>query len=232
MKKALSRDEQTTYRKCKADIKKSATNLEKDFRVLGERIKTVHEQQLWRAEYDDFEEFCREELPFGWKRAYQLMRAVSVSTNVENEGQARELLGLEPAEQEAVVALAEAADGEVTGPGLRSAREELEEATKDKEGDEKAETIAEIVAKAEQEAAAKKPPASKGRSRAPKEKDRKSAVDKLLDRALHFGRLARKEWQGLDDVAEDNDQDWHAAVTLLERIQERSRNSTELNAAA
>lgn len=232
MKKAMSKEEQATYRRCKADVKKAAANLEKDFRIMGERIKTVHEGELWRAEYDDFEEFCREELPFGFKRAYQLMRAVSVSTNVENEGQARELLGLEPAEQEAVLAIAEAADGEVTGPSLRTAREELEEATKDKDGDEKASAIAEIVAEAEQQAAAKKPPAGKGRSRKPKEKDRKAEVDKLLDRALHFGRLARKSWQGLDDVAEANDEDWHQAVKLLEQIQERSRNSTELNAAA
>lgn len=228
--KALSKEQKAIYRKCKADCKKAAASVIVNFRVLGERLKTIHAGELWGEEYDDFEEFCREELPFGYKRAYQLMRAVSVSTNVENEAQARALLGLDPAEQEAAVALAEAA-GEPTGAGIRSAREQLEEATADQEGDAKAATIADLVRQAEEEATAKKPQAV-GRSRPPRQKDRKSEVGKLLDRALHFGRLARKSWQGLDDVAEANDQDWYQAVSLIEGIQERSRNSTELDAAA
>lgn len=228
--KALSKEQKRAYKKAVADCRKAIDGVTQNFRIVGERLKEIHGGELWREEFESFADFCTDTLPFGLKRAYQLMAAVS--TAVENERQGRELLGLDPPEQEAVLAIAEAS-GEVTGPAIRSARQELEEATAGKEGDEKAETIADLVRQAEEEAAAKKPPASGGvRSRAPREKDRKSEVDKLLDRALHFGRLARKSWQGLDDVAEANDQDWYQAVSLIEGIQERSRNSTELDAAA
>lgn len=229
---ALSKDERIAYKTAKVTCRKAIEGTKKNFRLLGEQLKVIWEQKLWVEEYESWEDFCSEELPFGWKRAYQLIRAVSVSTNVETESQARELLGLPHEAQEAVLAIADAS-GDATGPGIRTARDVLEEETAGLEGEEKEQAIADLIKKAEDEAAKKAPPKNRGGGRGPrKKKDRKASVDKLLDRAMHFGRLARKEWQGLHDVVEENDNDWYEAVRLMEGIQERSRNSTEIQAAA
>lgn len=227
MRTALSIEERAKYKLAKAACRKAIEGTVAHFRVLGERLRDIRGGSWWREEYRSWAEFCVGELPFGSKRADQLIRVIE--SPVANERQARELLGLESAEQEAVLVIAESA-GEVTAPALRSAREELEEATADLSGDERAAAIAELVEEAERRAAERKPAAGGRGSRRPK--DRRAAVDKLLDRGLHFIRLARKEWQGLIDVADANDADWYRAVELIEAIQSRSRESAELDQAA
>lgn len=225
MRMALSTDERAAYRKAKADCRKAIEGVKGGFRLLGERLRDIRAGDWWREEYATWADFCLEELPFGQTRADQLIRAVEIG--VANERQARELLGLDDAERAAVVAIAEAA-GPVSAARLRTARDELEAAAGDLTGDERATTICDLVERAEEEAAAKRP-ASRG-PRPPK--DRRAAVERLVDRALHFLRIAKKEWQALSDVAEANDADWYQAVSLLEGIQERAKHSTELDAAA
>lgn len=227
MNTALSIEERAKYKLAKAACRKAVEGTVAHFRVLGERLRDIRGGSWWREEYRSWAEFCAEELPFGSKRADQLIRVIE--SPVANERQARELLGLEVVEQEAVLAIAESA-GEVTAPALRSAREELEAATAELSGDERAAAIAELVEEAERLAAERKPAGASRRPRPPK--DRRAAVERLVDRGLHFIRLARKEWQGLLDVVEANDADWYRAVELLEGIAERSRNSAELDQAA
>jgi hypothetical protein len=241
-KKALSTEARQKYKAAKAMCKKCEENLVKNFRVYGEQIKLIYDEELWVEEYESFPEFCQEELPFGWSRAYQLMRAVSVKdcTRVQSEAQARELLGLSDMDQVAVMDLAEA-HGDTTREGVRTAREELEAEVGDKTGEEREKSIAELVNQAEERAAAATPAPSPskrrggggGGARGPrKPKDRKAEVDRLVDRALYFLRLARKSWMGLNDVADENDREWVEATNLLHSIQERSKNSTEVTSAA
>jgi len=74
---------------------------------VGNALLEIRDKRLYRQEYSTFEDYCREQWGMSRPRAYQLIDAASVVTNLstivdkfpDSESQARPLASLEPAEQ-------------------------------------------------------------------------------------------------------------------------------------
>lgn len=99
----LSREERQTLETCEEKISSS-------FVALGDAIRTIRDRRLYRADFDTFEDYCRER--WGWTRqhAYQLMAGAEVAATLAStfvdelplptsEGQVRLLTRFEPKEQ-------------------------------------------------------------------------------------------------------------------------------------
>lgn len=79
------------------------------FFAVGLALLDIRERRLYRDDYDTFEEYCQQRWEFGRHYAYRLMSAAVIVENLlpignkpDNEAQARELVGLQPQEQQIV----------------------------------------------------------------------------------------------------------------------------------
>jgi hypothetical protein len=106
-----------------------ATGL-KTFLQVGEALALVRDQRLYRQSHDTFEDYCHSRWNITDRRARQLIDAAAVVTGLPtgttvpvNEGQARELVGLDPQEAATVMQTAEeSTGGKVTATAVREAR--------------------------------------------------------------------------------------------------------------
>lgn len=201
-KKPLSKDQRRDYAACKRGIRKCLDGLVRDHLILGEWLAKVKAGELFVEEFESWKEFCDDHLPFGVRRADQLIAAYEnhgSSGKPLNERQERELLGLEPAEREAVLAMAAAAaegeGGPTTAELIRSAAAELEQETKDKKGKEKSQAIARLVNDAEE----------KGRRQ--QKPSRIEAIAQVLKKVDGLLAYCAKQHAGLVDVADLADQE-------------------------
>lgn len=82
------------------------------FVEVGHALLDIKERDLYRESYPSFEAYCRDRWNFGRDYGYRLMTAATVADNLltivntdelpANEAQARELVGLEPWQQQEV----------------------------------------------------------------------------------------------------------------------------------
>lgn len=106
----------------------------KSFVEVGQALITIRDGRLYRNHYPTFEAYCEHRWGISRPRAYELVHAaekvqalsaIADTPLPANEGQARELSGLEPEEAAAVMTEA-AVSGKVTAASIREARERLE----------------------------------------------------------------------------------------------------------
>lgn len=82
----------------------------KAFRDMGAALAAIRDGKLYRPEYPTFEAYCSQRWQLSRPRAYQIIDAAAVVSNLStngdklptNERQARELIGLDPEEQKIV----------------------------------------------------------------------------------------------------------------------------------
>ena len=135
---ALTLDEARRLAYCEALIEQGI----KTFVDVGNALAEVRDDRLYRGTHGTFEDYCRDMWGMERRRAYQLMEAAAVVSNVKNfaqiqpanDAQARPLARLEPAEQIAAweMAVETAPNGKVTAAHVaatvkRIARQEKEE---------------------------------------------------------------------------------------------------------
>lgn len=93
---------------------------------VGKALAAIRDQRLYREGYATFADYCQDRWNLGRSRAYQMIEAAGVSTNVDiaNEAQARALSGLDPDEQRATYERAQQAAGEKppTAAQIKAAR--------------------------------------------------------------------------------------------------------------
>ncbi len=124
---ALSEEERNELAAREQTIKQGL----KSFVEVGNALVIIRDDRLYRAEHSSFGS-CRARWQMGGSRAYQLIEAsaitAAVSTIVDtpptNEGQARELTGLDPVVAAEVVERA-AETGPLTATSIREARQQV-----------------------------------------------------------------------------------------------------------
>jgi hypothetical protein len=104
---------------------------------VGLALIQVRDGRLYRAQYATFEDYCLTRWEISRQRAYHLMSAAEAVTAIgdtapipANEGQARELAGLEPDVAAHVMRTAHASIARVTAAVIRQAREQIVADTK------------------------------------------------------------------------------------------------------
>lgn len=113
---SLTESESIQLQRCERDISCGLAN-------VGNAIRLIHDEKLWRGEYFSFEEYC--EKRWGWKKsqAYNMISAGDVIRNISNnstivekptkESQCRPLASLPPQKQaEAWQDAVESAEGD------------------------------------------------------------------------------------------------------------------------
>lgn len=105
----------------------------KTFYEVGSALLEIRDNTLYDKKHQTFEDYCRSRWHMVASRARQLISASEVIANLEgvtnvtlpqNEGQAREYMGLEPDEQKALAALSKAVLGDKpTAAGIRDLKE-------------------------------------------------------------------------------------------------------------
>lgn len=78
----LSERESKLLVQLEADIEQNL----KGFRKVGYALTVIRDQSLYRANYDTFEDYCREEWDMGRPRAYQLIESHLVIENLSTMG--------------------------------------------------------------------------------------------------------------------------------------------------
>jgi len=124
----LSEREIKLLAQCEADIEQNL----KGFRKVGYALTVIRDQSLYRANYDTFEDYCREEWDMGRPHAYRLIDSHKVIENLspmgdktdypkieilpKNERQVRPLTVLSPEQQIDVwmMVIEEAKGGKIT----------------------------------------------------------------------------------------------------------------------
>lgn len=56
-------------------VKKQLERMRSGLVEYSSGLKTIHANKAWRADYESFDAFCRQEFGYGEDRAYQLMQA-------------------------------------------------------------------------------------------------------------------------------------------------------------
>lgn len=128
----MSGDLATRLERCEAIIQAGLNT----FVEVGSALMSIREGRLYRVEYSTFEDYCRERWGMTRKRAYDLMGAAETVELMSpigdilpaNEGQARELSGLDPETAAEVMDLA-AESGKITAASIRDARETITKPT-------------------------------------------------------------------------------------------------------
>lgn len=215
-KKNLSRFEDT--------IKKGLDKAKGGWIDVATALARIQEGKLHRATHANFEDYCRQKWGISRQRAHQLIQAVGMSTQVDSEKHARALLGLDPTEAETVLALAGAA-GAISTVRIQTARQLLEEETKDLPPEEKAEKQRELIAEAEQEA--ERPPAGP-----PRRKSRIAGVNGLVKDIEVKLRRCKTLHAGLPDVAGPADKALDEVQSALDIYADIVRSSQEEKLAA
>lgn len=106
------------------------------FVEVGQALAEIRDQKLYRGEFGTFEEYCSQRWQLARTRAYELISAsetakgmseISDKYTPKNEGQAKQLRGLNPEMAVEVMREAESnTDGKVTAAAIKDARERLE----------------------------------------------------------------------------------------------------------
>lgn len=187
-------------------------------------LARIQEGKLHRATHPNFDDYCRQKWGISRQRAHQLIKAVSLSTAVDSEWQARALLGLDPAEVETALAIA-GADGPVTSVKIQTARQLLEQETAGLAAEEKAEKQRELIAEAEQETERRAPLGQ------PRKKDRVAGINGLVKDIEVKLRKCKTLHAGLSDVATPADKAWDKLQEDLDIYVDICRSSRETMAA-
>lgn len=189
----LSTADRRRFNELRQAITGHLANMQRDGIQAGKELAEINASRLYRESYKTFEDFCLSEYNLSRSRAYQLIDASNCLPLVDNERQGREIKGLDTQDAAAVVAVAKAA-GPLTAAKVKSAKEQLEEATQGLTGAAKAEKQAEMINAAE--AAARAPSQ-------PRERDRLAAImGHLAEIEKRLGR-AWKEVNAEPDVDAD-----------------------------
>lgn len=124
----MTRDERKALNEAEAAIEDGLASFVK----VGEALADVRDRRLYRSSHPTFEAYCRDRWEIGKSRAYQLIDAAVVTSTIvdgiqpTNEGQARELSGLNGDEATAVMVQAlSLASGAPTAATIRKAREQV-----------------------------------------------------------------------------------------------------------
>jgi hypothetical protein len=88
-----------------------------DMRMIGAWLTEIRDRELYRPQYSGFREYCKKELPFGRRRAYQIIEAeaviaelpASVQGLAHNDWQVQELAKVPPGKRAEVLEKATAA---------------------------------------------------------------------------------------------------------------------------
>jgi hypothetical protein len=185
---------------------------------VGTALANIREGRLYRESFDSFDDYCRTRWGFSRQRAHQLVQACQLSTVVDNERQARELLGLTQEDAQAVVAVAEV-QGPLTAETIKTARQLLEDATAGLEGRDKREAQAQIL---RDEASANRP----------RQPSRIAGCNGILADISKRLDWCQKRWSGLGDVADQADTQLAAVRRELDKLAEIINSSTDERAAA
>ena len=134
-KNMLSGAEATTLAECETVIEQNMVG----FVAVGEALKRINEERLYRETHDTFEAYCNDRWEFARQRAYQLIKASEAATNVNNclqimparESHVRPLANLKPEMQievwEAATAQAEANNARLTADLIKEVRDDVRE---------------------------------------------------------------------------------------------------------
>lgn len=109
----------------------------RSFVEVGTALVEIRRERLYRESHGTFEDYCRERWGFSRVRAHQLIEGAETTQALTivnsplpaNEGQARELTGLEPEQAAEVMQTAAQAPGAMTAAKIREAREQSTAAT-------------------------------------------------------------------------------------------------------
>ncbi len=131
----LKRIEKAALRECETVIEENMVG----FVAVGEALKRISNERLYRETHDTFAEYCSARWEFDRQRAYQLINASAVAANVNNclhtmptcESHVRSLVNLKREKQievwEAVAAQAEADNVRITAVLVQKTRDSMEE---------------------------------------------------------------------------------------------------------
>jgi hypothetical protein len=218
----LSTVERKELAKLEDGIKAALERSKDGFVEAGKKLAAIRDARLHKETHRTFEDYCQARWGFSRVRAHQLIEA-ACKPMVNNERQARALIGLDHEDAIAVVQVA-GTSGPLSAAKIATARSMIDDLIKqreEKEGrpldaKERAGVQAKAVAEAEEEALASRAPAAK-----PKERDRraeglgiKSQIERLLRRweeswngepdlegfAVHFAAI-RKRMDRLKELA-------------------------------
>jgi len=99
------------------------------FYRLGSALKEIHDRKLYRAEFKDFESYCKERWSFGKSQGYRLIESTKIIQNLSpigdilpiNESQIRPLAKLKPEKQKKAwkKAVETAPEGKVTAAHVK-----------------------------------------------------------------------------------------------------------------
>ena len=197
----LSTTERKRFNELRQAITGHLANMQRDGIQAGKELAEINTSRLYRESYKTFEDFCLSEYNLSRSRAYQLIDASNCLPLVDNERQGREIKGLAAEDAQAVVAIAKAY-GPLSAAKVKSAKEQLEEATAGLSGAEKAAKQAEMINAAEEAA----------RTPALRERDRLAGImGHLAEIERRLGRLSK-------EVAAEPDLDaeaWQAEVSTV-----------------
>jgi hypothetical protein len=222
MNAKLAKDERKALSVLEEGLQAALDRSRDGFIEAGKRLTVIRDSFLYRETHRTFEDYCQERWGFSRVRAHQLIEA-ACKPMVNNERQARALIGLDHEDAIAVVQVA-GTSGPLSAAKIATARSMIDDLIKqreEKEGrpldqKERATVQAKAVADAEEEALASRAPAAK-----PKERDRraeglgiKSQIERLLRRweeswngepdlegfAVHFAAI-RKRMDRLKELA-------------------------------
>lgn len=203
----------------------------------GPALLKVRDKRLYRAKYRTFERYCRERWKKGKTRAYQLMEAIVVVSNLstmvdkfecqtnilpQNERQVRPLVSLEPDQQREAwqSAVEAAAPKPPTGRDVAAAARSVREMTPTPPPPTPRELQAEQRAREAEEQAAKLRREQQDREHCRFIRFRKfiAALDCIA--AFHLDGIA-DIWDGLTSARADEDveEDIRRAIRLLTRMQ-------------
>jgi hypothetical protein len=121
------------YQKLKAIVRRWMD----DRFAVGAALKEIRDEELYKSEYENFEDFCHTEYGFKRARAYQLIEASEVklglapvsAERLTNEGQARALSAVPEPEREEVLNRA-AETGRVTAKSITEAAQPVQRQSK------------------------------------------------------------------------------------------------------
>lgn len=116
-----------------ADLESVIKRGQKTFIEVGNALEEIRDERLYRASYQDFDEYCMAKWGWGYKRAHQLITSASVAkslqnntkmstmVDISNERQARELAKIEPESREAVLEAISSSGGTITAKTIKNA---------------------------------------------------------------------------------------------------------------
>jgi hypothetical protein len=198
MNTPLSKAEKKDLTRFEDEIGKALDRARDGFIEAGTKLARIRDARLYRETHATFEDYCLQRWGISRPRAYQLINAACLPL-VDNERQARVLLGLDSGDCQTIVEIAKA-DGPLSGSALLTAKDMLAKAVQEAEATkgqplnqkEKADVQATEVRKAEERAA----------SRTPEPRQRDRIAGGLGHISEIEGRLNRleKEWKGEPDL--------------------------------